>query len=420
MTKKKIQKEKYIRLRKGKKSNSYQIDIPYSFGNETFHFVQTLNTADFEYDDDATLLAARMIRDKKLQEINLGRMKGKTPPVAWFYEKSWEFIPRSLKTRERHDTIFNRAFSEQKNIPLSKITVADIQKMVNLYAETKSQGEVNRLMAIWRDVYKTARLIGYDVQNLSDMIIKPKSKIVVKKQSQITTNAEIEDFLIHVLEYPSTKKNRWINLATYYVLSIMYYTGCRPAEVLSLTRSDIHDDYISINKSLGSSAKKKDVIVPTKTEGSTRNVPVSSQLRNVLDELLLWTEKENLFERPDGTLYNTPTFSCLVNKIAKTNGVDFHAYMLRHLLSTDLVRNQNARLAKDIMGHSNAGMTISYARTSADEMRQAIEGRTFAENMPNPVRRVQHCTDFMKLYLVRKFALSLDLIRYAKRNSDDR
>lgn len=418
MTKKKKQKEKYIRLRKGKKSDSYQIDIPYSVGSETFHFVQTLNTADFELDDGATLLAARMIRDKKLQEINLGKLHGKIPSVEWFYNKSWELIPRSVKTRERHDSKFKQGFDAYAEIPLSKITIADIQKCLNDYSVDHSQGETDRVLSIWRDIYKCARILEYNITDITDAVIKPKSKVVIQKKSQSTTNEDIESFLIYVLEYNPHTKNRWMNLATYYVLNIMYYTGCRPSEVLPLTKADIHDGYISICKSLGSNSSEKNVIVPTKTDGSTRNVPVSSELKPILHEILLWSANESLFAKPDGTPFSITEFSAFVGRVAKKRGINFHSYMLRHLLSTDLVRNQNIRLAKDIMGHTNTGMTLSYARTSADEMRQAVEGRTFAENMPKKNISRQHHSAFHRWYFAQRIVLDLKFILYTMRYGD--
>lgn len=418
MTRKKKQKEKYIRFRKGKKANSYQIDIPYSYGSETLHFVQTLNTADFEYDDNATLLAAKIIRDKKLQEISAKKFIQKTPSVRWFYEKSWEFIPRSVKTRERHDSKFRQGIEPYADIPLNKVTVADIQKCINDYSESHSQGETDRLLSIWRDIYKCANILEYDIQNATDAVIKPKSKVVIQRKSQSVTNDDIESMMIHLLEYNPEEKDRWQNLATYYILNIMYYTGCRPAEILPLLRSDIHDGYISITKSLGSTSKSKNVIVPTKTDGSTRNVPISSELKPILSEALKWSDREEIFSKPDGSHYSIDAFSGFIRRVAIRRGIDFHAYMLRHKLSTDLVRNQNTRLAKDIMGHSSAGMTLSYARTTAEEMRQAVEGRTFAEKMPKNNITVHHHTDYMHLYGIRKFLLSIDLIIYTKMSSD--
>ena len=418
MTKKKKQKEKYIRLRKGKKSNSYQIDIPYSHGSETLHFVQTLNTANFEYDDNATLLAARMIRDKKLQEISTGKFIQKMPTVKWFYEKSWEFIPRSVKTRERHDSKFRQGIEPYADMPLNKITVADVQKCINDYAESHSQGETDRVLSIWRDIYKCAKILEYNIQDPTEAVIKPKSKIVITHKSQSVTDADIETMLVYILEYNPDAPDRWQNLATYYILNVMYYTGCRPAEVLPLLRSDIHDGYISITKSLGSTSRNKNVVVPTKTDGSTRKVPVSSELKPVIEEILKWSEHDEIFAKPDGSHYSITEFSSFIRRVSSRRGINFHSYMLRHKLSTDLVRNQNTRLAKDIMGHSNAGMTLSYARTTAEEMRQAVEGRTFAEKMPKKKISRHHHTSYQRWYFAQRFILDIKFILYTMRDSD--
>ena len=411
MTKRKKLKEKYIRERKGKKSVSFQIDIPYTDGSgNPCHFTETVNSADYEYDTGSALLAARMIRDRALQDISSGKYRQKVPTVRWFYEKSWELIPRSIKTRELHDTRFRQGFVAYADVPLSKVTVADLQKCINDYSMNHSQGETDRLLSMWRYIYRCARILEYDITDITDSIIKPKSKVVVKKRSQSTTNADVEDLLIYILEFNPNGKKKWINYASYYILSIMYYTGCRPAEVLPLTRSDIHDGYISVTKALGSNSTEKDVIIPTKTDGSTRNVPISSELEPILQELLSWSSGDSLFMKPDGVPFSITEFSAYVGRVARKHKMDFHPYMLRHLLSTDLVRNKNVRLAKDIMGHASTGITISYARTSEDEMRQAIEGRTFAEVLPKKRISTQHRTAFQRWYYVQRFALDLRFI----------
>lgn len=318
MSKKKKFKEKYIRERIGKKYTSYQVDIPYTATDGTrTHFVKTFRSSDYQYDAAMALIAARLERDKALQEINLNTIQSNIPTVGWFYQKSWDLMPRSLNTRMRHDAVYNKAMADYQNIELSKVKIQTVQECVNRYAENQTKTNITYIVSIWKEIYKTALMLGYPVTDFTSAVIVPKSKIVKKKINQSVDPADVETLLVCVLENQVWAKNENIHLAVYYFLNILYYTGCRPAEVFPLEKSDIHDDYISITKQLGSDTKKKNIVVPTKTDKSYRNVPVSDELKPVLKDMLSWAKYDRIFIDPmTGHYYNSMKFGQYLRRVA--------------------------------------------------------------------------------------------------------
>ena len=172
----------------------------------------------------------------------------------------------------------------------------------------------------------------------------------------------------------------------WFMLQIMYYTGARPAEVLALTADDIADGYITISKAVGSTTKKKRQIVPPKTEASNRRIPVSPELAKILAQLKAWSRHEYLLADERGDLRDIDEVSNTIHLVARKHGVKFNAYMLRHLMSTELLHRGDSVVARDLLGHTSFSLTLAYARSTDDQIRDAISHRTIAESQPKNER----------------------------------
>lgn len=409
-------KEKYIRERPGKKYTTYQIDVPYTDElGERQHYTESVRSCDYP-NKAAALTAARLLRDRALRDMQLGSFRRQYPTVGSLFEKKFDVLPRSVKTRKKHSSRFDRALGHLADVPIDRITLADVQTSVNAYAEEHSQYETERVLTLWRQIYKTAAVLGYDVRDLTAAVVVPRSKVVIKPREERITPDEVETFLAYVLEYNPREKDRTLSLCVYYVLCIMYHTGCRPAEALALCKSDIHPDHITITKSIGSDSNRLDIVVPTKTADSVRSVPVSKELSPILSELLKWAKNERLFLLSDGSQLSINVFSDYILRVAKFRHVKFHSYMLRHLMASDLVRTQSQRVAKDILGHASESMTLSYARTDQTELMAAIEKRTQknAENLPKNADIIRHYTALERWYLVYRFAITVRILSVNK------
>ena len=76
----------------------------------------------------------------------------------------------------------------------------------------------------------------------------------------------------------------------------MLYTGLRPQEVYALSKNDIDLDnmQMSINKSVGSTSTLERQIVPVKTIYSDSIVPISTQLKPILEQMITWSKNDEL------------------------------------------------------------------------------------------------------------------------------
>lgn len=406
---------KYIRKRKRKYGFAFLIDIPYKDDNgNQKHFAETVRVIDFPT-EKAALSSAQKIRNDALADINSGKLRQSVPSVRNIYRQRWNVLPLSVKTRERHDHVFRTALEPYADIPLSEITLEQIQRSLNDYADRYQAYAVSRVLTVWKSLYKTAAILGYDIQDMTLGAILPPSKVIKPKRNVNITDADFQAACDALLLYNATTDIHHNNLAVWYMLQIMYFTGCRPAEALALTRSDINckESYIRINKSVGSTRNQKGQIIPTKTPGSVRNVPIVPALLPILESLLSWSHDEQLFLTTSGNLFEITYVSNLIRLACRKEGIHFTAYMLRHKMSTDLLHAGDAVVARDLLGHTSFGMTLDYARSTPDQLRAAIENRA-AESQPKNKNHQKPPVTILKTYQIFKFTACLRTIACIK------
>ena len=400
---------KYIRKRKRKYGTAFLIEIPYKDEEGTQkRFTDTVKVIDYG-DEKIALIAAQRIRNDALNDIQSGKLKRSFPTVRFLYKQKWELMPLSINTHEKQDAIYKSAIYPLRDRYIDEITVSDIQLSVNQYAEDHSQDAVSRLMTVWRQIYKCAMILGYDIPDRTEAVIVPKSKIVTQHRD---VRMNIDDFLIVLEELK--KSERYNDRVIYYMLLIMFYTGCRPAEALAITADDISDMYISVNKAVGSTKEKKQQIVPTKTESSVRRLPITSELSSVLSDLKKWSKHKYLLAFESGELADIDEVSDTVNKIAKKKHVHFNAYMLRHLMSSELLHKGDSVIARDLLGHTSFSMTLDYARSTDQQIMDALAGRSLAESQPKNKNHISPSSAIVRQYQFFRICAVMRFIAYLK------
>jgi integrase len=83
-------------------------------------------------------------------------------------------------------------------------------------------------------------------------------------------------------------------------ISLAAFCGLRRGEICALDRSDVHDGYITISKSMGLTEERTWKIKPPKTESSNRNVNVPDSLLDVLkskDGRIIDMNPDNITDR---------------------------------------------------------------------------------------------------------------------------
>lgn len=289
--------------------------------------------------------------------------------VQYIFDVSFNYFTLSAETKRKHKIYYNKyikPFVEDK--AFLDIKPLDIQKSLNAMQETASQDEINRVLSIWKRLYKTAIMEELTYFDNTLKVVAPKS-LKIKKPKQVSTT---KDDLIEISSLLFKRLKMDDALLIYVALWIMYYTGMRPAEVYALQWKNIdrENKTITICQQIGSNNDVKNVVVKTKTENSNRTIPYHPDLDDFLDML---ESEDYLFLRSNGKFLNGAYVS---NTLYRITGGKFRAYMLRHQFSSDLLNNHvDLRTIQELMGHSSSSMTLSYARSDDKHKKDAIINR---------------------------------------------
>lgn len=294
-----------------------------------------------------------------------------------------------MKTKARHNNLYNKAIKQFENKKIDIITLSDIQSTLNSHVEDFSDDQLARIKSLWVRIYHIALISGCMVEDIPSMVQVPKSKKPATAKREEVTVETIEKMSDAITNY-STKhcsSKQIANRSTIlYIFQLMRYTGMRPAEACALTVKDFNfnNKTISINKAVGSTNTDTECIIATKTATSVRNIPMSSECEKWAHDAILIHNmnismgvKKNtdyVLARADGTLWDIDALCSQIRMIAIKNKLNFSLYDLRHKFASDLV-NAGTPLSviRDLMGHSNVAMSLSYSRSSEKDRHEAID-----------------------------------------------
>lgn len=364
----KFKREPYITQRQGRNGLwTFQVFIRSDYATITKSFSEkTYGSARTAFD------TAIAFKNKCLSDIaNNTILKASTITVKEVFEEFVENNDLSFNTIEKHRKIFNK-YVTTKDIPVQQLTKADIIANLNAIISQVSDDTITRVYTIYKnDIILQALNKEYLNKDLMAGIKKPKSRLVKTKKSTVTdrkTILEVERLLL------SSKANKYNSRLLYYLMEVMYYTGMRPAEAQALTRDDIQDDYIDVNKQLGSNKDKRHVVTNCKTPTSVRRIPIHPQLKPIIEELLDYSKTFELFKREDGRYLDSDYAGTLIYNLLKNTDIEFNLYRLRHNMATTLITNgTDSKTTMELLGHAQYNMSLGYANSSKELKNKAIE-----------------------------------------------
>lgn len=366
-----MRKEKYITEIRTKSGISFRVAINVNGKKRRFG---TFHTSDYET-PSAALEAAKMCRDEAILAIKQNRFIPDEITLDDIYEKSKELICTNKKTQKRHDMSYNSGIPAEIRIkPIGDITAADIQRTLNEYAAAHSQGQLKKLMTVWRQIYQTCFLMELPVVDRSRMVKMPKSKVPVKKRKQHCTEEELEAFIEALSNYGNDRK---LTEDVIYAIRIMQYLGLRPQEALAICSEDVdlQNQLFYVNHSIGSDSEETRKLITTKTPWSVRTLPIPDALVPILEELLTSRHTVPLLTASDGLPYEIDMIDDLMIHVSKKCGVKVNMYMMRHNFATAMVK-QDIRATQDMMGHESAVMTLKYVEsTPLDKMKEMLNSK---------------------------------------------
>lgn len=233
--------------------------------------------------------------------------------------------------------------------------------MVQLVEEKKSPSSVNRKIATLRSFYKFLLKKGTITTN-------PMLKVrVLKKSKPLPTFVDEQSLnrLLDTFEFSGD----FSGIRDRLLLELLYGTGIRLSELISLRETDVH--------------ALEQVIKVTGKRNKQRVIPVGQRLMQLIDQYS--TQKKNAFGSNVSTHLlvtdsGDTSYPMMIYRIVRryldavTTIEKRSPHVLRHTFATHLL-NKGADLnaIKDLLGHTSLAATQVYTHNSLDKLKHIFE-----------------------------------------------
>ena len=256
-----------------------------------------------------------------------------------------------------------RFISEGDVLDLTKVTSSDLE---NFISHSRSRGlaesSVARSVVAVRNAVEFTCKEAKTLNNIKD-IKPPKIKMRLPKALTIS---EIDSLLNTAKSSGNPDAIRESA-----ILELLYGTGARISEVVSLNVSDV----IKFDGGEVSSLRL------TGKGGKTRVVPVGRFAREALDQYLVRVrpgliskDREALFLNDRGGRLSRQSMWTIVSQTAKRANisVDVSPHSLRHSYATHLLDGgADVRVVQELLGHSSVTTTQIYTLVTIDKLRES-------------------------------------------------
>ena len=293
-----------------------------------------------------------------------------------FYKYLYQVKIPALKTRsvEKYEGLYKNYI---QYAPFFYENIKDIkQSDVKIWYNNEElpRGTIQTIHALIKGTFKMAYEDELLNKNVLSSLKAPKTKVTKNKKGnyKILTKQEQEIFVDYLLK--ADTKDEPLK----YLILFTLFTGLRLGEVLSLNKTDIKDNKVTINKSVEMVPKEGKYIQELgtpKTETSYRDVPIPKKIIKLLEEMeennsdLLFPDEKTgkyIFQhRPNRRVQS-------ICKKLNINIITFHS--LRHTYTTRLFEsNVNLKTVQTLLGHKDLITTSNiYTHVMGDVLEKSV------------------------------------------------
>ncbi|MCT4544593.1 MAG: site-specific integrase [Vallitalea sp.] len=266
---------------------------------------------------------------------------------------------KSYKTYQMYDNVIrNHINKELGSIKVKDLKQIHIQKLINDRHAIGRTRLLEQIKITINQILESAIDNNLIYKNVCRSIEMPSK---IKKEKRALYDYE-----------KSSLKKADLTLMQSSLVNILYYCGLRRGEVLGLTKNDIKNDKIDINKTLVFE-KNKGVIKPMpKSEAGIRKIPIPKELNAILTPYLNSINTLYLFTKKDGTIMTESSFRKLwtriINKMNIANGgtdklktiTGLTPHVFRHNYATFLYyAGIKIKDAQYLLGHKSVDITLN-------------------------------------------------------------
>lgn len=268
---------------------------------------------------------------------------------------------QSPKTEETHRIAEKLFISFAGDMPINELTFERVRNWKiwldkGTNGKPRSASTVREYIIRLRCVLRHMQRLGHETVNY-EMIGIPKRP---ERVPEFLTPDQVTE-LIEIIGRPQrgySARNRLRNMA---VVSLLYASGIRSAELCRLNRSDIRDD--GTFTAFGKGNKSRLCFTDRRTHDLLERYLAIRDDNNPA----LFISDQNGLRLSKGTVQRIFEFA--------RGKVDFevpvHCHALRHSFATNLLRNNaNMRYVQELLGHSSLTTTQMYTHVVNEDLKQ--------------------------------------------------
>ncbi len=265
----------------------------------------------------------------------------------------------TLQSYRRDLVKFADYFNNSQLTDVSEVNSTFLNSYILFLEKQKfSSATISRSIASLRAFFEFLQSNGVIRKNPADSLKPPK---VEKKIPETLTVEEVNE----LLSMPSGKNNKEIRDKA--MLELLYATGMRVTELISLRLSDVHlqFDYIECTDN-----------------GKTRVIPIEHQAKMALSNYIykvrpsMCNDSEFLFSNVKGGQMSRQGFWKIIKGYAKMAGIekDITPHMIRHSFASHMVNNgADIRAVQEMLGHSDISSTQVYLKNKKSRLKEVYD-----------------------------------------------
>lgn len=271
------------------------------------------------------------------------------------YKNNYMFIKKqSVRVLENQDYVKRKIVEVLGDIEIEDLTMDDIfawtkeistKTMRDGSTQSRAVNTLRNDLIRLKMVLKYMKLLGYDC-------LEPEL-IPIPRREDVTRPFLSEEEVTSMINNAYSLRNKL-------VISLLYSSGIRLSEMISLNRNSIHDRTFSV---VGKGKKMRICFIDQRTE-AIMNEYIAS--RNDDCEALIISYKNKARMTPTNV-------QLLVKNSAKRAGINKKVtpHILRHSFATNFIRNNgNIRYLSALLGHASINTTAIYTHVVNNDLEE--------------------------------------------------
>jgi len=243
----------------------------------------------------------------------------------------------------------------EKSVNLKSISLVDIRLIRSWlsdrrfadYTASSTARALSSVKSFYKYLEKTRNIVCHSIYAVSS---PKKAKTLPKALSK-------EDTLFSLDKLASLSETRWIDLRNRSLLTLIYASGLRISEALSLTKQHIKEtEYIKV---IGKGNKER--LVPWINNAKKLILEYLEELPYAIGE------NEPIFRTKTGKVLHRCNFNSELVKLRRIYGLPEHlsSHSFRHSFATHLLENgADLRSIQELLGHKSLSTTQRYTKVN--------------------------------------------------------